>query len=78
VLVLGLWISLRGIVAPIKALTATTAQLAGGELQIEVPGTWRGDDRGGRAGASWRAAAGWASTPSTAAGESCPASCKGR
>ncbi len=46
VLVLGLWMALKGVVAPVIELTATMSTLAGGKLNTDVPGTERGDELG--------------------------------
>ena len=46
VLALGLWIVLRGVVTPLRALTATMDTLATGKLAITVAGTQRRDEIG--------------------------------
>jgi methyl-accepting chemotaxis protein len=49
VLLLGAWMAMKGVVAPVRALTATMDTLAGGKLDTDVPGTTRGDELGGMA-----------------------------
>ena len=46
VLLLGMWMAMKGVVAPVRALTATMDTLAGGKLNTDVPGTERGDELG--------------------------------
>jgi methyl-accepting chemotaxis protein len=46
VMLLGTWIALKGLVAPLRALTATMDALAAGKLDTTVPGTDRGDEIG--------------------------------
>ena len=46
VLTLALWIAMRGVVNPLKALTTTMDTLATGKLDITVAGVQRGDEIG--------------------------------
>ncbi len=46
VVLLGLWMAIKGVVAPVRALTATMDRLAGGKLDTDVPGTDRADELG--------------------------------
>ena len=46
VLLLGTWIALKGLVAPIRNLTGTMDTLAAGQLETTVPGTDRSDELG--------------------------------
>ena len=46
VMLLGTWIAIKGLVAPLKALTGTMDTLAGGQLETTVPGTDRKDELG--------------------------------
>ncbi len=46
VMLLGLWIAMRGVVSPVRNLTATMETLAGGVLNTTVPGVQRGDEIG--------------------------------
>jgi len=48
-LLLGIWISLSGIVRPIGLLTAAMARLAGSDWATDVPGTTRKDELGAMA-----------------------------
>jgi methyl-accepting chemotaxis protein len=46
VIALGVWIALKGLVAPVRGLTTTMDALAAGKLDTTVPGTDRGDEIG--------------------------------
>ena len=46
VLLLGTWIAMKGLVAPIRNLTGTMDTLAAGQLETTVPGTDRSDELG--------------------------------
>ena len=46
VTLLGAWVALSGIVAPLRALTAAMGRIAGGALDTHVPGTTRRDEFG--------------------------------
>ena len=47
VLALGLWIALRGVVAPLKVLALNVGQLAEGKFDTQISGASRGDEIGG-------------------------------
>ncbi len=48
---LAIWIVLSGVVRPLRRLTATIASIAGGKLDVDVPGAGRGDELGQMASA---------------------------
>jgi methyl-accepting chemotaxis protein len=49
--IVAMWVVAGGIAGPIGAMTAAMRRLAGGELQIDVPGAGRPDEIGAMAGA---------------------------
>jgi methyl-accepting chemotaxis protein len=46
VIAFGVWVALKGLVAPVRGLTTTMDALAAGKLDTTVPGTDRGDEIG--------------------------------
>jgi len=46
VIALAVWIVMKGVVGPVRNLTATMDTMAGGRLNVDVPGTGNGDELG--------------------------------